>query len=181
MVASLPLLNFDPAIIGFDAVVEFPPTGMTPQVLKRALNGHRSRLHLPIRLSDFQLLAGRSRSECTDTAYDYPTYVDVMTHQRHPEYTYFPGVFPSWDDSTTHATGACMFQNSTPNWYGRWLHHAITMARLMLTGDEQLVFINSWNDWAVLSQLEPDQRWNRQYLQMTQGVLASFADSQGGS
>lgn len=74
-----------------------------------------------------------------------------------------------------------MFQNSTPNWYGRWLHHAITMARLMLTGDEQLVFINSWNDWAVLSQLEPDQLWNRQYLQMTQGVLASFADSQGGS
>lgn len=39
------------------------------------------------------------------------------------------------------------------------------------SNEENLIFINAWNEWAEGTHLEPDQKWGRRYLEMTQKAL----------
>lgn len=37
--------------------------------------------------------------------------------------------------------------------------------------DEQIIFINAWNEWAEGNHLEPDQRYGTQYLEAVKRVM----------
>lgn len=37
--------------------------------------------------------------------------------------------------------------------------------------EENLVFINAWNEWAEGNHLEPDQKWGRRYLEVTKEAI----------
>ena len=87
--------------------------------------------------------------------------------RREPQYVFFPGVTPGWDNSPRRKTGANIFKHSRPEHYGRWLRHAVEVATRRYGGDERLVFINAWNEWAEGNHLEPVQRGGHAYLGQT--------------
>ena len=80
-----------------------------------------------------------------------------------------------WDNSARRRErGAAIFDGSTPELYSRWLQEAIERFTPP-TADENLVFLNAWNEWAEGNHLEPCQRWGRAYLEVTRDVLAQAA------
>ena len=92
--------------------------------------------------------------------------------QRKYTYKTFRTVFPRWDNSARKAySGSLIFADSTPDVYGRWLNYAINETSKELSPDEQIVFINAWNEWGEGAMLEPDIKYGYAYLDTTRKVL----------
>jgi lipopolysaccharide biosynthesis protein len=74
-------------------------------------------------------------------------------------------VTPGFDNSARRPKQGTVFLGSTPQGYGRWLESTLQAeSRRGLPVDEQVVFVNAWNEWAEGNHLEPCQRWGRAYL-----------------
>ena len=63
---------------------------------------------------------------------------------------------------------------STPQAYGAWLEGACAWTVEHRQGNERIVFINAWNDWAEAAHLEPDLRHGHSHLEATRQVLRRF-------
>lgn len=156
---SLPSLDRDAADYGFDAAVDFQPTW----VLNDRLTPWWRRLrHLLFNNDPF----------LTNYVRSYPLLAQYVMGRPEPGYKVFPGITPAWDNTPRRRAGAHIFVGSTPKLFGHWLRWSVNRAAARFEGDEQLVFINAWNEWAEGNHLEPDQRWGRQYLEATARALA---------
>jgi len=56
--------------------------------------------------------------------------------------------------------------HASPGRYQAWLEGAISLTREQNFGDERLVFVIAWNEWAEGNHLEPDLRFGRGYLEV---------------
>jgi lipopolysaccharide biosynthesis protein len=95
----------------------------------------------------------------------YPEYVDFVIKQIESDYKCYPCVVPMWDNTARKGRNMFAFINSTPQYYKKWLSHALS--RESYSSDENLVFINAWNEWGEGNHLEPCQKWKRRYLEVT--------------
>ena len=147
----------DPRPQGFDVAIEFQP-----DVLRVA----------PVPASPLRRLTRRLRGNAgwnRNDIYDYRELVDGSLDYRQPHFR-FRGVTPGWDNSSRRKGRARIMFGSTPELYERWL--ASTVAAFEpRSPQENLLFINVWNEWAEGNHLEPDQRWGHAYLDATARVL----------
>ena len=58
--------------------------------------------------------------------------------------------------------------------FGRWLFDALCIDCSFSEEDENLVFINAWNEWAEGNHLEPDQKWGRSFLEATKEAIEKY-------
>jgi lipopolysaccharide biosynthesis protein/SAM-dependent methyltransferase len=143
----------DPREYDFDAAVEFPPNNSAPPVLNDVTDGKSNDFSGMI--YDWSALAARSEN-----------YEKV-------DYSLFRGVTPMWDNTARRKSNASIFVNSSPELYQKWLTNALvdTLSHKENT-DEQMVFINAWNEWAEGAYLEPDKKYGYAYLQSTRNALS---------
>ena len=80
---------------------------------------------------------------------------------------------PSWDNTARRREDAFIFHGSDPDKYRAWLDRVIDYTDAHRLGEERLVFINAWNEWAEGNHLEPDERIGRGYLEATRAALES--------
>ena len=59
---------------------------------------------------------------------------------------------------------------STPELFKKWLKDTLVRFK-PFSKEENLVFINAWNEWAEGNHLEPDQKWGRRYLEVTKEAI----------
>ncbi|HEV2174003.1 MAG TPA: glycoside hydrolase family 99-like domain-containing protein, partial [Nitrospira sp.] len=109
--------------------------------------------------------------------FDYKGLAKRMLEKPQPRYRRFSGITPSWDNSPRRARNATIFVDSTPEIYGNWLRTVVERTITTFKGDERVVFVNAWNEWAEGAHLEPDQRWGTAYLEATSRALGSLAPS----
>ena len=136
----------DPSGFGFDAAVEFQPDWHS--------------------LGDpAAVVEGESR------VFDYRTIVARMLAKPPAPYARFPCVTTGWDNSPRRRRAAMVLSDSTPQAYGHWLQEAIDRFAAP-SAEENLVFINAWNEWGEGAHLEPSARWGRAYLETTRQVIS---------
>lgn len=152
MVESFDLVhsNIHPKEFGCDAAVEFPPQGLAEQMQPSG----------EIINPDFS----GSVADYRDLAVRYAT-------REIPAYTRFMGVMPGWDNTARRQSNSFCFEYATPGAFQAWLEETIEQTRVQHYGDERLVFVNAWNEWAEGAYLEPDRRFGHSYLEAVRNAL----------
>ncbi len=110
--------------------------------------------------------------------FDYQKAWPILANPQPVSYLRYDSVFPSWDNSPRRGEEGWVVHNSTPEAYRQWLQLAIERAR-QRPGDQQVVFINAWNEWAEGCHLEPDRSTGSAYLEATRDALQSLRRSRG--
>lgn len=145
---------------GFDAAVEFQP--------------HNTKGYKEVSTIFTKVINKLSRiftkSNALSLILSYPKYVEFTINKANPSYKLYPCVMPSWDNSPRRKKSFFAFKNSTPQLFGKWLE-AVISKFTPYSKDENLIFINAWNEWAEGNYLEPDQKWGNLYLKETKKVL----------
>jgi len=147
-----------PNALGFDGAVEFQPDW--------------SNLGYKLKVSSF---FERIRSKLTGkntipAVYNYDDVVKRMMNKLQPKYLRFPCVTPGWDNTARRGNNALVIHNSTPRVYQDWLIWAIEKFKSS-NKDNNIVFINAWNEWAEGCHLEPCIRWGDAFLKATVNAL----------
>jgi lipopolysaccharide biosynthesis protein len=71
---------------------------------------------------------------------------------------------PGWDNTARRGASGTVFMGSSPARYERWLASIASNFR-PFSPDENLIFVNAWNEWGEGAHLEPDTRWGQGYLE----------------
>lgn len=144
----------DPTPFGFDAAVEFPPHGT--DFSWDCMDEYRDRMLNP----DFK---GR--------IVDIRRFAEHAIRKATPAYTQFRTVMPRWDNTARRQNNALVFVNSSPELYQDWLARMVEQTCQRFSGEERLLFINAWNEWAEGCHLEPDQASGHAWLDSTHLAL----------
>lgn len=157
----------DPTAIGFDASVEFAPSNgltMRPEGKTRA---GRLLAKTPFLKPAF----------AQQKIYEYQRVARSMWQRPDSAYKRFHGVTPGWDNSARRKVNATILANPSPVVYKQWLTISVARTLRKFQGDERLVFINAWNEWAEGNHLEPCAKWGHAYLEATRAALTSSVSS----
>jgi len=164
------------AAAGFDALVEFYPNQRNHG---RPVALDRIRTFLPRiwnRVFELLRLDDMVPAFPVTNRHSYPSLVKEAMRVSAGPLPVYPGVMPSWDNCARRRTNAMVIQNRDTALYGRWLAHAAGR----VSGrepDEQLVFVNAWNEWAEGCHLEPDLDCGRSFLEAPREVVEAYRGS----
>ena len=159
--AALTNDNEDYAQFGFDSGLPFPPHNCTSENVDEGVDFY----------SPFH---GR--------VVEYQAFASSYLDRHYPSPNVFRTVVPSWDQTPRVGSRAFLLLNGTPANYEFWLSESIRRTSQDFPGAERMVFVNAWNEWAEGCHLEPDRRYQRQFLEATlraktgRSVRAAFED-----
>jgi hypothetical protein len=142
--------DWDATVVGFDAKVIFRP--------QFSLLREAPRLAVPT----------HPKLEVYRYEYAWP----LLAKPPDVTYPFYETVCPRWDNSPRIGPRGVVLHDATPEAYGQWL--TLTMRRaLQRPPENQLVFINAWNEWGEGAHLEPDRKYGRAFLEATASALSN--------
>ncbi|WP_131538476.1 glycosyltransferase WbsX family protein [Pedobacter nototheniae] len=160
------LKDLDPKMHDFDASMEFAPD-FAMDVKKYSKKKPISHFFRKL----MHKTALKKSAFLSNNVYDYKDMADIMSIKSPKKYKYFRSVFPSWDNSARRKNNATIFVNSSPEKFQNWVEKTVAYTKENFEGDERIIFINAWNEWAEGCHLEPDQKYGHSYLQALKNGL----------
>ena len=163
--AALTFGNEDYLQFGFDSGVEFPPHN----------TANKNIVNVAYQMSFYEPFRGN--------VIQYQAIAQSFMDRKYKNTNVFKTVFPSWDNTPRTGGRAIIVLNSSPDNYEYWLSQSIKRTTRHFPNQERMVFINAWNEWAEGCHLEPDRRYQRQFLEATlraatgQSTLQGFSES----
>src|SRR6266542_1499110 len=179
---------------GFDAAIDFQPWGMDSRnyharIIKRKTISFSFKAKNLLYKNLLKRLSYRLYNEYKkkleneiiyNYRFDYNDYVNFVLRADIPAYKRYPCLMPMWDNSPRRAQHPAIFYNSTPQLYKKWLQHIVSSFK-PFSNEENLLFINAWNEWGEGNHLEPCMKWGMQYLETTKEILCDKPDQQNRS
>lgn len=147
--------NFDDTVddLGADALVEFPPHGMN---------------HI-----DVFRPQGYINPYFVGKIYNASRFIAEKCYMmKHKEQKYYRAALTSWDNTARKArSGAQIYHGLSPETFKQWLWDIVTESKKIHSGEHDMVFVNSWNEWGEGSHLEPDMKYGYAYLDVVKEVV----------
>jgi hypothetical protein len=109
--------------------------------------------------------------------FDYEKIVRFYSERPDVPYKRYKDVMLAWDNTPRHKENAVVYHGVTAETYGRWLRNCLEFTTKRFEGEERIVFINAWNEWAEGSYLEPDLRYGRDFLEATKRAINELSDN----
>lgn len=106
--------------------------------------------------------------------YDYESFVKDKLYFEFKNKNTYRALCPMWDNTPRRKSGANIFDGATPDLYKMWLKDIIVETRQRVEEkklDDNIIFINAWNEWAEGAYLEPDLYWKYGYLEATRDAI----------
>ncbi len=139
---------------GADALVEFPP-------------------HIISRLMERYRPSGYQNPYFVGRILDAIPFIENRKYLlNYGNQTYFRSALSSWDNTARKATTMGMImQGLTPETFKTWMIDIMNESKQIHSKEEDIVFVNSWNEWAEGSHLEPDMKYGYAWLQKLKEAL----------
>lgn len=146
----------DPNKYGFDAAMEFPPHTVVSEEIS----------------SEIEML----EPSFSGNIYDYDQVVSNAVRKKNDSFKVFPTSMLSWDNTARKGVNGNIFARFTVSLYAQWLSsNAERISKdERLSLDENLIFVNAWNEWAEGTHLEPDNKHGFGYLAATRSVMSNY-------
>ena len=118
------------------------------------------------------------RSTIVDPAFegqvwDYISGAQWALARAPPEYTFLRGVMTGWDNTPRLPhNGHHVRQRASGQLRALARRRSSRRTRATRSGDERMVFINAWNEWAEGAYLEPDAQYGPAFLEATRRAPA---------
>lgn len=140
--------------VGFDASIAFPPHNI--KSIKESYD-------------PFNWLIKEYFSKFLKIkVFKYERYVNEIIKEE-VDYKRYNCVTPMWDNSSRKRK-CLVLVGSRPDLYYKLLKVLLEKFE-PYSKEENLFFINAWNEWAEGNHLEPDLRWGRKYLEATKAAI----------
>ena len=162
------IFNINPDQISFDASIEFQPQWRSLSSLKFNRKGNYIKRAL-------HKLGFTNYLFQSNAVYNYKNVVQKMSNSTNTQHKIYPCITPMWDNSARKRKNAVIFNQSTPEIYGKWLRTILKKFK-PFSSDENFIFINAWNEWAEGNHLEPCQKWGMKYLEATKSVILNIKE-----
>jgi hypothetical protein len=104
---------------------------------------------------------------------EYSDFVDadIEFHKKEkPDHKFYRCVCPGFDNSPRKSKNYFILKDSTPEKFKYWLEEKVKTFE-PYSEEENLFFINAWNEWAEGNYLEPSRTWGRKYLEVVKDVF----------
>lgn len=145
---------------GFDAAIDFQPHQQPRLYLNTKFDFHNPLYRIYDKLFP-------QKSNPFNLSFKYKTYVNNAIKHIKKSYKEYPCLTPGWDNSPRRVKKPFfMLKGNTPALYGKWLKSILNDFK-PYSKDENLIFINAWNEWAEGNHLEPDIKWGCKFLEET--------------
>ena len=139
-----------------EGIVEFPPHALETRKYKIT----------PRRLSP----------NTNFTIVDMSAYLKDKSHLYVRDYPVFKTCFPGWDNTPRklYSKGFCFLMK--PSDFRNWLSDIIQWTREHHNEDEQLIYINAWNEWGEGATMEPTTHFGYNNLETLKTTIESLRE-----
>jgi lipopolysaccharide biosynthesis protein len=146
----------------FDIILNFEPQ---LGLLKNAFNDKWSYSRMMNNYRSFGVWSG------TLKIYDYAEAKKLMASRKLPT-RFLPCPFVGWDNTARRGKKGIIVENTSSEEFEKSLYWAKGVVK-DLPEEEQLIFINAWNEWAEGNHLEPCIRYGSQFLDSVKKVFGN--------
>jgi hypothetical protein len=161
--------GWDKLIDGFDAAIDFEPFGIRRNHthLKRvSYIFNKEKISFLKKVSN-KLLGQKNYFKVPDkyNLFEYSSMFESLKPLSEFNFKIYPMLVPGWDNSPRRKDNpSLILHESDPYKFSIWLDKIIADIEIK-PSDENLIFINAWNEWGEGNHLEPCTKWGCQFLE----------------